>query len=66
MLVVTISIVEGHWSMCLVMVVLCRCFLYASLESNVSLSILGFIFMGSMMVLFICSNSCVLYSSGLV
>ena len=39
------------------------CLLYVSLESIVSPSNFGLMFMGSVM-LYICSSSCVLYSAG--
>ena len=45
-----------------VVVVLSICLLYVSLGSRVSLSNLGLMFMGNV-VLFICSASCVLYSA---
>ena len=54
-------------SICIVLrafvVVLSMCLLYLSLESRVSLSIFGLMFMGSVM-LSIWSASCVLYSAG--
>ena len=54
-------------SICLVLrafvVVISMCLLYVSLGSRVSPSILGLMFMGSVM-LSVCSSSCVLYSSG--
>ena len=54
-------------SICIVLrafvVVIYSCLLYVSLGSRVSPSILGLMFMGSVM-LSICSSSCVLYSVG--
>ena len=53
-------------SICIVLhafVVISMCLLYVSLGSRVSPSILGSMFMGSVM-LYICSSSCVLYSAG--
>ena len=54
-------------SICIVLralvVVISMCLLYVSLGSRVSPSILGLMFMGSVM-LSICSLSCVLYSAG--
>ena len=54
-------------SICIVLralvVVIYMCLLYVSLGSRVSPSILGLMFMGSVM-LSICSSSCVLYSAG--
>ena len=44
-------------------VVIYMCLLYVSLESRVSASIFGLMFMVSVM-LSICSSSCVLYSAG--
>ena len=54
-------------SICIVLrvfvVVIYMCLLYVSLESRVSPSIFGLMFMGTV-VLSICSSSCVLYSAG--
>ena len=53
-------------SICIVLrafvVVISMCLLYVSLESRVSPSIFGLMFMGSV-ILSICSSSCVLYSA---
>ena len=54
-------------SICIVLhalvIVISMCLLYVSLGARVSPSILGLMFMGSVM-LSICSSNCVLYSAG--
>ena len=61
--VVDVSALSICIVLCVFVVVISMCLLYVSLGSRVSPSIFELMFMGSVM-LFICSSSCVLYSSG--
>ena len=61
--VVDVSVLSICTVMRALVIVISMCLLYVSLGSRVSPSILGLMFMGSVM-LCICSSSCALYSVG--